>query len=262
MPHIDNPAESTKISSPEKKWQLAFTAQGGISGISNGISLFTKSAEMMYFDSSPAPAYSSTGGFSNIVVPRSPSIPKSSLAFSAGLDIKRKISNRLYLFSGLRYAFYSNTLEVGGSVNRDTSFARNDASLLRTESYYRNDANLHKYSNQYHFIQVPVGLDYQVFRSLPLSIQGGIKLERLIYSNALFYNKYAGVYVEDKEMLAKTGVQLFTGVNYQFRKNKAFSFSLGPQIQYGISKLTKKNSSTQQLYFIGLSTQFIIKNKK
>jgi hypothetical protein len=264
MPHVVNGHEA-KQAVKNNKWQFAYTAQGGVSGISNGIGVFAKSADMLMFDSAPNFNMPTTGGFGNAAAPPpppAPSVPVSGFAFSAGLDVKRRINNRLGVFSGVRYAYYSNTLQVGSTVNRDTSFVRTDASMLRTESYFRNDANQHNYTNRYQFIQVPVAIEYKLVNKFPLYVQGGVKLEKLISSNALFYNKYAGVFIKDKEMLANTGLHLFTGFNYHFRSNKAFSFALGPQLQYGTTSLTKKSSNTQQhLYFVGLSTQFFFKTK-
>ncbi len=246
----------------QNKWQLAFAAQGGASGISEGFGSWRGSANMDYYavPNTSSGGTSGSGNFGNI--PSGPSsTPKSGFAFSAGLEVKRKLNNRLNVVSGLRFAYYSNSIQVGSPVHRDTSISRMDASVLRTEAFYRNDANKHHYINQYHFIQIPLSIEYKLSASLPLYMQGGIKLERLLWSNALFYNQYAGVYVKDKDMLAKTGMQVFSGLSYHFRSKKAFSFAVGPQLQYGVTNVTKNKSNDQHLYFVGISTQIFLKNK-
>ena len=163
--------------------------------------------------------------------------------------------------SGLRYSYYSNAIQVGSLVNRDTAIYRSNAGVLRTKSFYRNDANKQDYTNQYHFIQLPLGVEYKLVKSLPLLLQIGAKIEQLLGSNALSYNQYGSVYVKDKEMLARTGVNLFSGVSYQFRSHKAFSFAIGPQIHYGLTNLSKNKSNDQHLYFTSISAQFFLKNK-
>ncbi|MCU7552453.1 PorT family protein [Chitinophagaceae bacterium LB-8] len=238
----------------QSKWQFLYSAQVGISGISEGFGNIG-SAEI-YFDASPS---MSAGGNTGNTPILPPSTLKAGVGFSTGFDVKRKINNRLAVVSGLHYAYYSNTIEVGSLIYRDTTISRTNASVLQTLAFYRNDENKQDYTNQYHFIQLPISAEYKVVKSLPLYIQAGIKLEQLLSSNALFYNKYAGVYVEDKEMLAKTGVHLFTGFSYLFRSQKAFSFAVGPQFQYGITNLSKNKNNNQHLYFAGISTQFFLK---
>jgi hypothetical protein len=258
LPVLENKINQKTKSSNQNKWQFAFAAQGGISGISEGFSSLGRSAEI-YYDASPNT--SAGGNFGNLPMPAPPATPKSGIAFSAGLDVKRKINKRLALNSGLRYAYYSNSIQVGSTVYRDTSISRMDASVLRVAAFYRNDANSQKYTSEYHFIQIPFGLEYKLVANQPLYIQAGIKVEQLLGSNALFYNKYAGVYVKDKEMLAKTGMQLFSGFHYHFRSRKNFSFAAGPQFQYGLTNLSKNKSNDQHLYFVGLSTQIFLKKK-
>jgi hypothetical protein len=75
----------------------------------------------------------------------------------------------------------------------------------------------------------------------------------------LFYNQSAGVYVNDKQMLTKTAVNVFGGFSYHFRSQKAFSFAVGPQVQYSITNLSKNKSNSQHLYFMGISTQMFFK---
>jgi hypothetical protein len=243
----------------QNKWQIAFAVKGGIAGISEGfgsLGSLGSSADMLYYASPTA----STGGFNsgNTGIPPSSS-PRAGAAFSAGVDVKRKMNNRLAVVSGLHYAYYSNSIKVGSSVYRDTNIYRFDASVFRTEAFYRNDAYKRNYTNRYHYIQLPISADYKLNKRLPLYVQAGVKLEQLLSTNALFYNQQAGVYVKDEEMLVKTGVHLFSGFSYHFRSQKSFSFTIGPQIQYGITNLSKNKGNNQHLYFAGISSQIFFK---
>lgn len=237
------------------KWQIAFAFQGGISGISKGFGGFSKSPAALEF---AAPANSPGGSFGSAALPP-PSAPEKNVAISAGIDITRKISSRLSVTSGLQYAYYSNSLKVGTTVFRDTSIMRQDASYLRAEPFYRNNTNAHEYTNKLHFIQVPVGVDYQLFKTLPLNSQAGVIVQQLLSSNTLFYDHNSGIYVKDKEMLNRTNVQLYYGISYHFRSKQAFSFAIGPQMQYGLTNLSKNKQNDQRLYFVGISTRFFIK---
>jgi hypothetical protein len=259
IPDLENDQKKEVQPTVQNKWQLAFAVQGGISGISDGFGSLGRSAEILY-DAASTPNTSAGGNIGNLPL-TPPSTPQANFAFSAGIDVKRKINSRIAVISGLRYAYYSNSLQVGSMVHRDTSIARQNASFLQTEAFYRNDANKQKYTNQYHFIQVPLSMEYKLLAHLPLYMQAGIKIEQLIGSNALFYNRYAGVYVKDKEMLVQTGLHLFSGFSYHIRSKKAFSFAIGPQIQYGVTNLSKNKSNDQHLYFVGISTQFFLKKK-
>lgn len=249
--------DKEKEAKPAKpsKWQLAFAVQGGISGISENFISFGANADMLYYAS---PTASIGGGFGNAAIPPS-SKPSPNAAFSAGIDVKRRLSKRLSVVSGMHYAYYSTSMKVGSTVYRDTLIGRFDATAFRTESFYRNDGYKKGYTNQFHFIQIPVGLEFNLTKKLPLNIQTGVKFEQLLSSNALFYNQSAGVYVNDKQMLTKTTVNVFGGFSYHFRSQKAFSFAVGPKVQYSITNLSKNKSNSQHLYFMGISTQMFFK---
>ena len=127
--------------------------------------------------------------------------------------------------------------------------------------YYLNSGTSFKdYRNQYHFISLPVAIDWQVLKKTPLSLQAGLSLQQLISTNALLYDAQNNIYFSDESSFNKT--QLFSnfGFSYAVINKEKISLSLGPQIQYGISKLDK-NSSAKHLFSLGITTQILFQKK-
>ncbi len=231
-----------------RKLQVGAIVQVGYSGITSG--LFDGFGQKSSRDFAPSsPLQSGPGGGVNLP----PSNIKRSLAFSLGFSIRKKTSNRSSISSGLQYQYASTEINIGTRASRDsmfTSISRN------TISYYRNDNQSKPYTNQFHFITIPISFQYQLFKKLPLHLGAGLSLSQLISSNALHYNSSANIYYKDNSLLNKTQAGLFTSLKYKFLSKKKISLDIGPQINYNMTPLLKNGSSKKQhLYFIGLNTQ-------
>ncbi|MBD0377941.1 MAG: hypothetical protein ICV51_20225, partial [Flavisolibacter sp.] len=92
---------------------------------------------------------------------------------------------------------------------------------------------------------------------LPLHWNAGISATRLLSTNALFYDRTANVYYQNKSNLKKTQLQSFTGFTYRIWKGEKASLMIGPQFQYSFTRMNKENTQKQHLFFAGIQTNFL-----
>ncbi|HZH00630.1 MAG TPA: hypothetical protein VEY32_06080 [Flavisolibacter sp.] len=173
-----------------------------------------------------------------------PSKPGST--YSIGGGIKAPLSKRLAFTAGLQYSYFSTKVRVGHSVLRDTIIQ--GATTFRINSFFQS-GQMREYTNRYHFIELPIGLEWRVHQKLPLYLHSGISFSRMISSNALVFDRNAGIYYKDKQNLQVNQMHAFSGLHFQFLKLKKVSIQAGPYLQYGLSNLQKGNT-TDKLHLI------------
>ena len=112
------------------------------------------------------------------------------------------------------------------------------------------------YKNSYHFLELPVGINWQVMKSIPLQLETGFRIGRLIKTNALHYDSQQSIYYEDEQLFKRTQFSFYTGLSYRiFKMNKA-SLYIGPKAQFQLTNLLPKNDyGKQHLYFTGVETR-------
>ena len=110
--------------------------------------------------------------------------------------MKKNITPHVSLLSGLNYTYYSNTLQI----NTQTSFVNANYST-----------NFDQYRNNFHFLDLPVLLEYQLNENnkLPLRVSAGVTFSRLLISDAVELKN--GYFVRDGSLLNKTQVGIGAG---------------------------------------------------
>jgi hypothetical protein len=243
----EKPAGPKKHAEP--KWKYAVVVNTGVSGLSR-LNLFNgqKSLDFSY---SP--------GSSPGIVLRGPSAVQKGLSLSAGLLVQKQLSHRLRFSTGLMYNYYSNSMEVGSAVRRDTTFQTDYA----VSQYYTNSiaANgfMQSYQNRYHFISLLVAIDWQLLKKSPLDFHAGLSLQQLIASNALVFDYASQAYYHSNSAFNRTQLFFEFGLNYAFPLPKS-RLTVGPQVQYGLGRLEKDNSK-HHLFSYGLNARLQL-NKK
>lgn len=232
-----------------KEWQWTVHAEAGITSVL--AALFQLPATRTY-DAFSSPALSGGGNFFAYY----PSPQEAGPAFSAGLSVKRRLRNRLKLTAGVQYNYYSTKMAVGQEKNASAAstvpYARQ--SVTADNSYLPGVQN--DYSNRYHFIQFPVGVEYQVFRNLPLQVHGGAIVAHLVNTNALTYDYQAQAYYQNRSVFNATQLHLFTHLSYSVWKGKHKKLDVGPYVQYSLTELQKTAPDKNRLFSTGLRTQF------
>lgn len=243
MPETSEPSEAAAdsaavqpavVQTAKPKWKLAILLQGGISGVGEGF-LFSR-ADM-------TPAFATPPPVTNADI--RPSIQSEGMHLAAGIAVKRSISKRLEFQTGLQYSYYSHKLLVAKD-----SFVGIPSGGVTTPQQVRTQPH----TNRFHFIAMPVELQWQLLKQVPLHLNGGVTVQQLLNTNALVYKGPGNRYTSGDESIRKTQLMAGIGINYAFRLKKG-SLQVGPQLQYAMTSF-EKGRNNRQLYALGLKTQF------
>lgn len=233
------------------KWKLAFAVSSGVSGLGR-LNVF-KGYQSMDYASAPV-----TGATNGGIIYYPPSEVKKGFSFAVQADLKKQLTKRTSFSTGLQYNYYSNSILVGNRIAQNARFGN-----YSVTQYFSNNRSVfsnsmwQSYHNHYHFVSLPLAIDWQLLKKHPLNVSAGFSLHYLVATNALVfdYNKQAYFYNKD----AFNRVQFFSdlGLNYSFRVKES-SLAIGPRFQYGISRLEKDNSN-HHLSNYGLKVQLQLK---
>lgn len=230
----------------KNNWQWGITAGAGISDLGRQ---FFKSATVADF---------STANFNpNSPFPTSfnyrPSEVSAGLAWQAGGYVARNLSKKLSIKLGLNYELYSNNIKVGSQVN-SVRVVNQGTDMRMVEEYYT-IGNTTTYQNKYHFVSVPLTLQWRVYDRAKHGIvwENGVNISRLVNSTALHFDGITGTYYKDDALFKKTQLMLSSAVLFTLKTNGNVQLYAGPHVQYGISNLvTGDAGSDRHLRYAGL----------
>lgn len=257
---------SAQKSSAAKKWTWGVAASAGISKLSDGkVGDAFKSSRMA--DAAPSsPLASSNNAFVFRPVTATRPIPQPSeikpgVQISLGGFVKRQIGKRFAVSAGLQYSQYSNIINVGYRVD-SSQLVNNGNQVANVGRYYRADQT-NKFSNRYHFIELPVTVHMQLNKSLttPVYWNVGAGVGQLVGSNALMYDGGTGVYYEDKTKYNKTQFSIHTGFSLGLFQRSALPVWIGPSIRYNVNRLYNHEIEKEKhLFSAGLDFRFFLNN--
>ncbi|MBX2921113.1 MAG: hypothetical protein KF746_02890 [Chitinophagaceae bacterium] len=252
-----------------KSWEWGISAQAGISTVGRGLSdifkdgLFEKSGTD-YQLSQPSPDMSFVGSAQNnylVAAPPPASPVKTGLAWSAGGFGKWYVKEKLALSFGAAYSLYTTERKVGNVLifNQQNNAVFN--ANARFAGYYPSSNGAIDYTNRYHFVQVPLGIQWQINKGirLPLQLDVGLALGYLVNTTAVHYNSQTGVYYADDGLFNKFQTGIYTGISAKLFQHSRRPLYVGPMVQYNFSDLTKPSSgSKQNLKYAGLKMQWVL----
>jgi hypothetical protein len=242
-----------KVIPPINKWKLLLEFSPGFSKIIDH-SVYSNTA-IAYnnpgtYPSSGGSSSSSAGSFQN------------GFSFQVGVGLQKYINERFLIATGIEYSYFSSKSMVGTIVRQDTvikSYAVSQYYLNSNPANNNATVATSPYLNKLHFIGIPVTLHYSLFKNLPFSIYGGIKIQDLIASDLLIYDPSWNVYYSSKEAL--NHLQFFSvgGLEYTFQLRN-LKINVGPQLTYGLSNIVK--SYNNHLLNIAATVKIYIPEKK
>ena len=249
-----------KKAPPEKHktsiWKFEITGGAGVSDIHQSLFKQANNTGPYYF----TPITGVSGG-APAPVPVSSEI-NTGFSFIAGLTVDRYLSKRVSISAGLNYHYYSTHIQTGYAVDSPVAVFNSYSSLAPTylvNGFYQNGA-VHNYTNQYHFIELPVLVNFRLNKNdkLPVYWEAGLSLSYLISTNALFFDPNGNLYYQNKELFNKTQLSGVTSIliGIPVHKNE---LQLGPQLQYGFTGLLKSGAvSSQHLFYGGLKISYVL----
>ena len=258
---VDSPVVKNP-NKPGRKWKWGLHITPGISSLSeHSFSL----GSQVYSDlnySLPAGSVSGTPPARQKLAD-----PKPGFAFQVGAFAQRQLSARTSLSLGLQYGYYSNVLRIGR--RRDSLL--NNVQLANTldaraNVVYNAGGDTLKYTNHYHFIELPMLFNWQLNKNKekPFVWSTGFTIGQLISSNAIMYDTaFNGIYYKNKKQLVKTQFSLSTGFSWTVANNKRVQWNLGPVVNIHLNKLIDNPfENKKHLFFAGLRTGILFNQKK
>ncbi|MFT3751263.1 MAG: hypothetical protein QM768_23330 [Agriterribacter sp.] len=268
-------SNSTVRLAKKKSWEFGINAGAGFSNTGSGLSdifnklSFEKSALTDYATS--APVNNMNAGFvasqNNVylaALPTSATPVKRGLMWNAGVSAKWYVKPRLALTGNFQYSYFSTSREVGKFLSNNNGAFAGINSSARYSGYYSGN-NAVNYKNEYHLLELPLGIQWQLNKGtklFPLQLNSGLSAGWLINSNALHYDKPTGIYYQDESLFNKFQIGLYAGLSAKLFQHSRMPLYVGPYMQYGLSNLVKSSSGTQQnLMSVGIKTEWILWKK-
>ena len=239
---IVTPAEKKNTTKNKHPWNWGFSFATGVSGMTNSLftSIFGDGQKSFDRQSNPTTAGGYTSGQDS-----SSSLIRSSYAFITGITAEKKISGKTIFTTGLNYKLFSTTNTVG--TDSAAFFSVN---------------NINKYHSYYHYIEIPVGIKFQVadLKKTKLFANTGFSISQLIGAKALQFNNTTRLYYHDNSLFNKTIIGFNAGLDLAIPASQR-SFLIGPYFNYGLTKIAKEGYNKHHFTFIGLRAQYFFRKK-
>jgi hypothetical protein len=235
------------LSRPRRPWEAGFVAGGGIDRLNR--------LDVSQANNAVSNAASSLYSLNRTAVSKnSISDVQPDASFYAGIYLQKPISERWTFNIGLDIHYYSIRMSIGQQVNTSvpasgTFLTQTTLTATQAQMVYT-VGDEQTYTNRYYMLELPVAMQYRINRSriLPLFLEGGVSVSRLMGANALFYNPTTGLYLKSENVLNKTQLDLSSSllVGLPFH---GIRIQAGPQVQYGLTPLINSQGLGDQHFF-------------
>jgi hypothetical protein len=249
-----------KLQPKNRPWEAGFVAGGGLSKL-NRLNASQAAGALSYTAASLYRISGSSSGNAYI------SDVRSDASFSSGVYLQKAIANRWTFNTGMQLHYYSSRITIGQQVNSyvqaSASFV-NPAALATVPSAAVYSAGDHEvYTNRYYFLELPLNMQWRVNQShlLPLFLEGGLSVARLMSANALLYDSQTGVYSKQGNDINKT--QLYVSSAFMAGLPiHGLHVQVGPQVQYGLTPIVDGHSLGDQHFLYAGIRLVVIPGKK
>ena len=245
-----------RLQKTTRPWEAGFTAGGGVSRLNRlNISAATQDQTLSanLYNIAAANAAPSKSYVSDI---------RPNASFTAGIYLQKPLSRRWSVNLGMSLHYYSTRITIGQQVNTYVPAAASfivptvSAAAQTSTAFIAGDRQV--FNNHYYFLELPVNIQFQLNKShlLPLFLESGVSLSRLMGSDALFYNAHSGVYYKDPGVLEKTQFNVSSAlmVGLPFHGIRIMA---GPQVQYGLTPLVDNHAQGDQ-HFIYAGLRVVV----
>jgi hypothetical protein len=229
---------ATKKPSPKKhtRWQWTVAANGGIARISTA-SLPTTGAT-----SSPvAPGVSSITTYDATKA-------KPGTGFSVEVLAGRPIARGLVWQVGLGYTQIHTSQEQTGTTYFNTAatggLSGTPPSSIKTVT-----------NATYHYITLPVKLQWKPLAGIPITFSPGISVQQLVAASGSYFDSGGSLH-SGKDGIRKTSLSFDFGASYRIWHKKSLRLDAGPQLQYGPGSFYQNNPAHLLRFGLGLQFSF------
>lgn len=257
LPKYTDPSPK-KLDLKKKQSKLSYGLMGtaGISSVSEG-NFFD-----LNINKSQVEDVATTAAFAP--QPYRPSSISSGFTYSLGAFVKRDLSKRFSLSAGLNYLQLNTQNKVGSRVNARQVVNNGNSGYIIVTSFYslQQAQQPSEYRNRYHFLEVPVELHTRLNRSekLPLYLNTGVAVSRLLKSNSLHFDGSTGVYYKNDKLLNQTQLATKAGFSVGLFNKTTRPVWVGPFARYNVSKILRKDvSASKSFASFGVDVKLFIK---
>jgi hypothetical protein len=131
-----------------------------------------------------------------------------------------------------------------------TNFA---SQSVTTRTVYEGRFN-RPYTNRYHFVELPIGIDMQLNRGrkTPIYFELGAAPSYMIGSNALVYDTaFSGIYYKDRSVLQRFQVSATSALSIELGSRNGSRWSIGPEMRMQLTPLTNSVYDNRQYLMYG-----------
>ena len=238
-----NPTEQKSKRPKTNKWKKQITAEIGWSGYGYG---FFGGGQKSYSVASPL-----NSPYSGAVY--APQQTTKGLAAAFGFEWLASLSKRFEISFGLQYHYLSTRTKTGAVVEKDSTI-RYQADMISISRYYKN-GNQSDYTNWFHVLEIPITVQYRLFKNIPVDIGLGISYGHLLKTNALSFNNQSNIYYRNKKDYTSDFINIFSSLQYEWLHKTKFSIRSGPTFYYSVTGLQRSNSyGSPHLLSVGMKT--------
>lgn len=214
-----------------RKWVVGLTFGAGLSTMKSGFFSDNKSNAEAIFPNSPTSIPSPPA-----VSVENPKAPSASFAFTAGMTLEKIMNSKITFHTGLAYLYFSTRTAVGSRVDSSRNFITN-AGAAFVDMYYRSGST-DKYLNKFHFITLPLSIQFKPAAQLPLYAEAGLTTSFLVHSNALQYSSGSNAFFRNDNIYNRVNLSMQAGIGVQLT-----SLKLGYRFNHSLSSLSKDASA-------------------
>lgn len=258
-PDVDSALAVNRIQKPDNKkgirkpWAYGIMIAAGTSGV-----ISKNSGQNFLYNNNS----STSGGIGAQIPPSQVSSlnnPHAKNTYEIGFWANRPLNAQWRLATGFHYTRQSNYLMVGKKIDSAVSVSFDMNKSIDANSYYQPGGSS-KYVNKYDLLQVPIMMQFKPVKRLPLYAETGLTAGVLLNSNALVYNYASKTYVTSPQLFNKIILSVNAGVTADVNLKNVIPFSVGFNVKYGISSVTKTSYGNQ--HFTNTSLYLKIPFKK
>ena len=231
----------------KRPWEAGFVAGGGISRL-NRLDADKVNAAVSYSASSFY-AINRSAYNKNFITDVRPDA-----SFSGGIYLQKALSSRWIFNTGMNLHYYSTRITTGQQVStyvqQSVSLIVPSATTFASTAQVYSSGDMQVHTNRYYFLELPAAIQWKLSQSrvLPVFLEGGLSLTRLMGTDALFYNAKSGVYSKDGNIVNKTQFNISSALMIGLPIH-GIRIQIGPQIQYGLTPLVNSQSLGDQHFF-------------
>jgi hypothetical protein len=242
---VIQPKTAKQKMAKNSSWGFSFSA--GQSNTRNKLLSFSRSSVQDYNNGNVS------AGQGPLTPRVSPSATRPGLFVRLGLIWEKEITPKSKFSTGLHYTYFSDRINVGNRINAPLQLSSVYLSGQTVSGYY-GGVQQKKFTDRYHFMEIPVGYQLQLDKNknLPFTWNIGVSMSRLISTNALVYDTAGGgVYYHNSELFKKTHFSFLTGLALRFNKRNGMAWSIGPQWSIDMTRTVKEGFNKNRYLLAG-----------